>query len=104
MHRGTTKELQFADRHVGLLRSSDPQEELSLHAREVGRQDKGIVALGQLSLQGDGPTLGAIGFLGKLTLQVISFPKSYNDGKCVYTKKRLFVGIYLFISQIIGMM
>ena len=58
MHRRTTKELQFADRHVGLLRSSDPQEELSLHAREVGRQDKGIVALGQLSLQGDGPVVG----------------------------------------------
>ena len=45
-----------------------------------------------------------IGFVGKPTFEVISFPKSYNDGKCVYTKKRLFVGIYLFISQIIGMM
>ena len=57
MHRRTTKELQFADRHVGLLRSSDPQEELSLHAGIVGRCHQGIVAFGQLGLQGDGPVV-----------------------------------------------
>ena len=50
--------LEFADRQVGLLRSSDPQEELSLHAGIVGGRHQGIVALGQLGLQGDGPVVG----------------------------------------------
>ena len=50
--------LEFADRQVGLLRSSNPQEEVSLHAGIVGRCHQGVVALGQLGLQGDCPVVG----------------------------------------------
>ena len=52
------QDLEFTDGQVGLLRGSDPQEELSLHARGVGGDHKGIVAFGQLGLQGDSPVVG----------------------------------------------
>ena len=52
--------LEFTDDDIGVLRRSDPEEELSHGAWVVGGHQDEIVAGWQLGLQGDRPRVGEV--------------------------------------------
>ena len=82
--------LQFAESEIGLLWRGDPEEELALHAWEVGGDHEKVVALGQLGLQGGGPVVGVghpshqdarHGVLQGLANLLVELEEGETDGK-----------------------
>ena len=88
--RGDELVLQFAESQIGLLWKGDPEEELALHAWEVGGDHEKVVALGQLGLQGGGPVVGVghpshqdarHGVLQGLANLLVELEEGETDGK-----------------------